>query len=97
MLVYHSQWQPIEHNDIILISKNYYIVAYDMRICTFILYPLSWHQIEKQHLGILNEFDWEYIGPIEDIDMWSDFGKFIDRMPWWIQLYMDTITTNLSI
>lgn len=102
MLIYHSQWQPIEDWDVILISKSYYLTVYDMRICTFILYPLSWHQIEKQHLGILNDVDWEWIWNIndildKDIKIDSPFAKYIDQMQGWFELYMSQIKTNLSI
>ena len=97
MLIYHSQGQDIEDGDIILISKNYFIVTYDMRICTFVLYPLGGHSLQTQHPGILNDVDWEWVGHLHDIEYHLESQMFLDRMPGGFSLYLETINTNLSI
>lgn len=50
MLIYHAQGQDIEDQDVIQISSLYYIVSYDMRMCTFVLYPLGGHQLQTLHV-----------------------------------------------
>ena len=69
MLVYHTQGQDIEDQDIIQISTQFFYVTYDMRICTFVLYPLGGHSLQTLHVGYLSEpdVDWTWIGNIHDV------------------------------
>ena len=41
MLVYRSQRQDIEDNDVIEYKGLYYVVRYMMEATTFVLYPLG--------------------------------------------------------
>lgn len=72
MLVYTSQNQPLEDLDVVLVKKSYgtfpYIVWYMMATTSFVLYPLGWHSLGKEHIFILDdvETDWEYLGHIFD-------------------------------
>lgn len=104
MLIYHAQWQDIEDQDIIQISSLYYIVAYDMRICTFVLYPLGGHSLQTLHVWYLNDIgvDWTWVGNIndildKDIKVDSEFQRFADKIQWGLPLYLEYIKQYHSI
>lgn len=104
MLIYHAQGQDIEDQDVIQISSLYYIVSYDMRMCTFVLYPLGGHQLQTLHVWFLSEpnIDWTWVGNIhdvldKDIKVDSEFQRFADQIQWGLDRYLEHIRTQLSI
>jgi len=104
MLVYHAQNQDIEDQDVIQISSLFYIVAYDMRICTFVLYPFGGHSLQTLHVWYLSDenVDWIWIGNIndildKDIKVDSDFQKFADRIQGGLETYLEYMKRHLSI
>lgn len=104
MLIYHAQWQDIEDQDVIQISSLYYIVAYDIRICTFVLYPLGGHSLQTLHVWFLSEphIDWTWVWNIHDvldkaIKVDSEFQVFADNIQWGLDQYLEYIKQHLSI
>lgn len=98
MLVYISQGQHLEDNDVVCINHSYgsihYLVTYDMRMCTFILYSLSGHSISIQHVALLDdaEVDWTYLGYIGDEVVYSQLN-----IEWGVKNYLDEVTKKFSI
>lgn len=104
MIVYYSEWQAIEDGDVIQISTQFFYVAYDMRMCTFVLYPLGGHQLQTLHVWFLSDpgVDWTWVGNIhdvldKDIKVDSEFQRFADQIQWGLDRYLEHIRTQLSI
>jgi len=90
MIVYKSQGQAIEDWGVVLVDmKQFYIVAYDMRICSFILYPLWGHSLKK--LSLLDEIEWEYLGHISKENVYTQL-----KIDWGIGTYMAHMEALLS-
>lgn len=92
MFVYKSCWQEIEDGDIVkLPSWEYYIVAYYMDICSFILYPLGWHSLIRKLIPVLDDDeDWEHVWNISDYNITDKI-----KIEWWIDFYLYTMKNIL--
>lgn len=78
MLVYKSQGQDIEDNDVIEYKGLYYVVRYMMEATTFVLYPLGWHTLNKLSWDTLdNDPDWTYLWHLHDSEVYSQIPEFI--------------------
>lgn len=76
MLVYRSQGQDIEDNDVIEYKGLYYVVRYMMEATTFVLYPLGWHTIAKLSWDTLDsDPDWTYLWHIHDSEVYDQIPK----------------------
>jgi len=92
MIVYKSHWQAIEDGDVVLIDmKKFYIVAYDMKPCHFILYPLDGHTMACRNLSILDHVEWEYLGHVSDEGCYTQL-----KIEWGIGTYIAHMESLLS-
>jgi hypothetical protein len=77
MLVYKSQNQCIEDNDVIQVWSEYYVVSYCMPATTFVLYPLGWHTLNKLSFDMLDADEgWTYLGHIKDKEVYEQLPTF---------------------
>lgn len=92
MLVYRSQWQDIEDNDVIEYKWQHYVVVYMMEATAFVLYPLGWHTLSKLSWDTLDtDEDWTYIWHLYDEEVayqlpdmqWPYFRK-IDNIKYYL-------------
>lgn len=92
MIVYKSNGQNLDNGDVVLWDmKQFYIVAYDMRICSYILYPLCGHSFPKQYVSSLDGMEWEYLGHISTEEAYSQL-----KIDWGIGTYTAHMEALLS-